>query len=799
MRNREAARYARWAAIAAGLIALSVVGVYVERSFRQSRARRAAPAAVPVTVEQQSNQFSFSKVVQDRTLFTIRASHLTQYKDQNRALLEDVWITIYGRDGSRNDNIHTHECSYEPETGAVRCEGEVRIDIENVTPTQGKPVASSGNALEVKTSNLSFDRDTGEASTPAPVEFRFPAGQGRGVGVSYSTSDSVVRVEHGVEFELTPSEETEGLPVSASGSSLEIRRSERAVVLGGPAIVREGTRELTADQVTVELDEGYHARRVTAEGRLQIHAAEGGAKIAISAAQVEGILSPAGWVERVIADGNIKCIRQTAAGTDRFAAAHAEFSMLPERNLIQEMTATGGVTVESRQGSDSRVLETDALRMTFTAGGAGKPSGQAVAAPADRSSKRTAEQQRIESAETLGPATIESRSGDDTTNLRAKKFVARMGANGRIESLLGHSGVEVRSQKGTSATQSISAAELAATFGADGEWDTLDESGDVRFQQGDREASAAHARIVRATDTITLDGAPVISDSMSRTTAANAVINQKSGDLRLTGGVVSTYLPATQGDAVSLGSGAAHISADTLLGSSTSGHVVYAGHGRLWQGESVLDADRIELWREDKKLQASGRVVAIFPQASGPFAKPIGQLPGSSSKAAPGASIRGAVSSPGPTLWRIVAPALTYWNDQGKAHLEGGVVASSDQGSLESRTLDVFLGPAAPSGPATSSQTAATPLGTSGGRQLNRVLAMGDVVVRQGERRGMADQGEYTAGEGKFVLSGGQPTVSDNSSNTATGHSLTFFVANDTILIDSQEGSRTLTKHRVEK
>jgi len=28
---------------------------------------------------------------------------------------------------------------------------------------------------------------------------------------------------------------------------------------------------------------------------------------------------------------------------------------------------------------------------------------------------------------------------------------------------------------------------------------------------------------------------------------------------------------------------------------------------------------------------------------------------------------------------------------------------------------------------------------------------------------------------------------------------LTFFVANDTILIDSQDGSRTLTKHRVEK
>jgi hypothetical protein len=51
----------------------------------------------------------------------------------------------------------------------------------------------------------------------------------------------------------------------------------------------------------------------------------------------------------------------------------------------------------------------------------------------------------------------------------------------------------------------------------------------------------------------------------------------------------------------------------------------------------------------------------------------------------------------------------------------------------------------------------------------------------------------------KFVLSGGEPTIIDANSDTTTGHSLTFFVANDTILIDSQEGLRTLTKHRVEK
>src|SRR6202034_3403422 len=105
----------------------TVDGVYSERAFRRARAGRNGPVAVPITVQQQSAQFSFSKVEQNRTIFTIRASRATQFKDEDRALLEDVWITIYGRDGSRNDNIHTRECNYVPDSGAVRCEGEVQI------------------------------------------------------------------------------------------------------------------------------------------------------------------------------------------------------------------------------------------------------------------------------------------------------------------------------------------------------------------------------------------------------------------------------------------------------------------------------------------------------------------------------------------------------------------------------------------------------------------------------------------------------------------------------------------------
>ena len=790
MRNREATRYARWAAIAAGVAALAVIGVYVQRSVSRARALRLGPAAVPATVAQESDQFSFSKVDQNRTLFTVRASHLTQYKDQNRALLRDVWITLYGRDGSRNDNIHTRECSYGLDSGVVHCQGSVEIDVDGAKPAPGRTRSASApaNAIQVKTSDLSFDRDKGEASTSAPVQFTFPGGQGRGVGVTYSTSDSIVRVEHAVEFDLAASAKTGGFPVSATGSSLEINRDSRQVVLAGPAAVREGSRELTADKITVGLDANDHARDVVAEGHPQVHALEGQGKIEIAAARFEGFLDPDGQVDRVVAEGGVTGSRQSPAGTDRFSADHVEFAMLPGRNLIRDMTATGDVVADSRQGPDSRVLKTAALRVKFAAGAGASAKG----APA------AVERQHVEEIETLAPATIDSRTGDSTTTLAAKTFVAEVADGKRLEKLFGHSGVEVRTQTGSAAPQLISAEEMAVTFGAAGDWDVLDETGNVHFQQADRRATAAHARIVRSTDTITLDGSPVISDAVSRTTASNATINQKTGDLRLSGGVASTYLPAAgargEADPVGFGAGAAHLSADTLVGSVSSGHVVYSGNARLWQGESVLDADQIELWRDDKKLQATGHVTAVFPQAGGPFATPFGEAAEPRKAAAKSAPD----SKPsGPTLWKVIAPSLTYWADQGRAHLEGGVTAASDQGILQSRTLDVFLGPASPGAPKT-----AGPAGSSlpaGGRQLSRVLAQGDVVVRQGDRRGSAQQGEYTAADGKFVLSGGQPTVSDSSSNTATGRSLTFFVANDTILIDSQEGSRTLTKHRVEK
>jgi hypothetical protein len=484
VRNQEAARYARWSAIAAGSIALLVIGIYAERAISAARRRHLTPAVVPTTVQQQTQTFSYKRVDKDRTIFTIRASRATQFKEGTPALLEDVWITVYGREGNRNDNIHTRECSYDQKTGGIRCKGELTIDIQDAAPRSGATIHKS---MQVKTSNLTFDGQTGEASTPAAVDFSFPQGHGRGVGVIYSTQTATIRVEHAVAFEMTPSDHTSGLPVSVTGTSLEVRRDNRTVTLGGPAIVRQGDRELSADKISIELDEDFHARHAVAEGHPALRGSRDAASFTVVADRFEGYLNPEGWVERITAGGGVTGTRKGSAATDNFSSGHVEFALEPQHNILREMTATDGVTAQSQQGAVSQLLKTDALRVKF--------------APGDQP-----DHQRIDSAETLAPATIDSKNGAEATQLRAPKFSTQFASNGRLSRLFGSGGVEVRSQNGNSPPQVSTAQTLNATFSPDGQWTSVEESGNVHFQQADRQATAAYASIDRASDQIALSG-----------------------------------------------------------------------------------------------------------------------------------------------------------------------------------------------------------------------------------------------------------------------------------------------------
>ncbi|HTK95748.1 MAG TPA: hypothetical protein VL382_08925, partial [Terriglobales bacterium] len=140
-------RWRRWFALGAILIVVVVAafwGYNRVRSWTIQRAANKVAKKYGVEVQQSAQGWTISKSEGGRTIFTVRASNALQYKEGGRAELDEVNIIIYGRQANRFDQIYGRKFSYDPQTGEIRAEGEVHIDLESnaegpVQPDQAPP------------------------------------------------------------------------------------------------------------------------------------------------------------------------------------------------------------------------------------------------------------------------------------------------------------------------------------------------------------------------------------------------------------------------------------------------------------------------------------------------------------------------------------------------------------------------------------------------------------------------------------------------------------------------------------
>src|SRR6202142_1226140 len=455
MRNAEAARYARWAAAIALLIAATVAGVSITRSMRIPRAQRDAPKPVATTIQQESAEFTFSKVEQERTIYTVNASRATQFKDQDASELEDVTITAFGRDSSRNDTLHTNKCTYETGSGRIRCQGPAQIEIESAETADHHSNPSS-RAIPAEPSDVTFDRNSGEASTEAPATFQFPNGDGSATGLTYKSNPGLLRLEHKVEAQIRPAHNPNGIPTNVSGGKLIYDRNTHTARLEGPAHARQGNHELSALEMNLELDKDLHTRRAWARGKPELRSTEGASSELVSADQFDARLNPGEWIEGVTATGNVRGTKTSPAGADEFSAEQAQVAMEPKNNKPQTMKLTGNpVDIPTKNPAGTQQIQTAAMDFKF--------------APGTRPSQR-----RIEIATTLAPATIKMSNSDGTTTLRTTKARGEFDATNRMRKLYGDSGVEIERQFGSAVPQKTSARKMIASLANGGDWNTID-------------------------------------------------------------------------------------------------------------------------------------------------------------------------------------------------------------------------------------------------------------------------------------------------------------------------------------
>jgi LPS export ABC transporter protein LptC len=799
MLRSEAARYARWSAAVAVFLAGATVVAYLNRDWVRHVERKQAPPPAPVDVTRQSAGINFRQFdKQNQTvIFEVAASKSTEFKGQDASLLEDVKITIYGKAGDRYDVIHTHSCEYGKEKGGIRCSGDVQLDLmsaEDARVVAKNPALAVARTAHVETRDVTFDRLTGFARTDQLVTFAFPNGSGDGTGLEYHSEEGTVRLLRDVRLRLVQpvggvgkgkkpqtAQSAAAQDVRVKCTSLDFGRDSRLMHLHGPAEAETPAERLTAGEISLALDENFRAEKLVASGaagdRAALTSKDPSSEMKLEADTLIARFSPDGSVTKLDATGAVHGFRGSDAEEDEAQADSGTLDLWPRFTQPKALNLSGNVILRTnlKKTGEARVLQTSAFRMDFS-GGEQREAGKPL------------------KAETLAAGTMEwtdaasPTSAAAKTKLQADKLAVDFSEKGKARQLHATGNVQTERRVAGRPVQTATAQNGAAQMAPTGGWSQMDLQGDVKLREGDRTGQADNAVFQRASQTATLTGQAVARDATTETRAPQITFAQSTGDIVAEGGVRSTDY-SSKSSAVQLAPAPANITADTLQANSKAGRALYTGHARLWQGDSVMEANSIELLRDTRVLNAVGNVRAVFPQAP---SQPKAQLADAALDSGARQLHTSQVTPKKPQLWHATCASLNYQDREGRAHLQQNVVVQSAEQRMHGPVLDLYFA-RNPDSPASGTGA------TSGAQQITRAVGTGGVTVEQGDRRATAERGEYTAASGKFVMSGGNPTLYDGSAGTTTGRQLTFFLANDTIIVDSENGSRTLTKHRVEK
>jgi lipopolysaccharide export system protein LptA len=715
------------------------LGFYLRGIFKPQETIPDTPRNIPSGVEKSATGFNLSKSEGGKTLFTIHAASVQQYKEGGRAALHDVSITVFGRNQDRSDQIYGADFAYDPVAKVVSAEGEVRIDLEAVstaaTPAAG-PAEETRNLIHVKTSALTFNENTGIAQTKAAIEFRVPEGNGSAVGATYDSHGGVLTLKSAVRITSTGPRKA-----TITGQSATITKNPSRIVMQS-AKVEELQRVISADKVTVFMDDDNNIERVVGSGNL--HASSTGAKaFEINAPEGELEMAGANQARRGILSGGVTFASKGNSPAE--GKAGKILLTFAADNRLSKARAEDSVQLKQGAAGKSQELHAVALDLSVKDG------------------------RRLEKAVTSGgPAEIVRDQAPGKTTISAGHFETVFNDQNRPVSLYGTPDAKIVDSVPGKPDRILNSRELTAKFNDKGEIISADQTGDFHYQEGTQTASAERAKYAAAEETIVLSGSPRVIDANQgiTLTAESIQLNRKSRNAFAQDNVKTTYskMGAQPGGAMLGSADPIHVTGSSATMNSATGVARYT-KARLWQGPNIVEAPTISFDRTKRSLQAQGgqggRVASVFVQKD-----KNGKL----------------------TPVNVTSDRLSYVDAERRAVFSGNVVVHAQDAMITSATVQVIL---LPKKGQAENQSAS---------QLERIEAQGDIKIEQGSRKATGNKLVYTAAEEKMVLTGTPeklPSIFDAERGQISGDSLTFFTHDGRVLVDSGETSKTEIPNRI--
>lgn len=724
------------------LIVGGVWGTYYLQKTRQARQAPPPPETLPVNVNAEGKDWVYTQHDGRRPVVEVRARKMRQVAEPSQLELEQVELRIFDPDGKKYNQVRSTYASFDTDAGILYSDGEVEIALG---------IPADGSAPEqpviIRSSGVRFDTTTGTASTERPASFTFGSGEGRSIGASYDPRWGDLRMHSEVVLNWR-GEGPQGKLMTVEAGQLVYKEDHSKVYLSPWSRLTRETLSLEAGNSTVTLEDGAIrvVDAVDARGSDRYPAR----RIEYAANHLILNFTPEGEMEKIVGEGDAKLVSvsETTRTTVTSDQIFLDFELSEDGSYLKTALAMGDSALESwprpRAGAPlaaTRLMRAEVIKTIMRPGG-----------------------EEVETIETHTPGTVEflpNQPGQKHRRLDGERLWIHYGAGNRIRSFRA---INVATRTDNEPSDGQDAPPPSLTWSKDlladfdeqtAEIIRLEQWGDFRYQQGTQKATADRAVLDARRNLINLDGKARVWDETGSTAADRILLDQDTGDFTAAGHVSSTRLPEKQqfpGGMLAMDE-SLHATADRMVTTAGNASIVYEGKAVLWQGSNRLQADRIEIDRQQGMLRANGHVVSQFADKR----------------------------ETSTTVYTVVhALELTYSEQDRLAHYRKQVRLDRAGMRITAREVRVFF-----------KETDGDQSPEKAGANLDYALADGEVkIVHKSEdrtRTGFADHAEYYVGEEKVVLSGGRPRMVDSLRGTTQGRQLTYFARNDRLLVEGAE------------
>jgi lipopolysaccharide export system protein LptA len=720
----------------------------------------------------------------NKPIVRVKAKSFEATQDPSTFELHDLGLRLYDKNASSYTYVKSVKALFDERSGVLKSDGPVTIVRGVPADKDAEDQQEAARHVRVETSGVTYETKTGKAVTDQPASFIFPDGGGKAVGAEYDPNAKVLHLKSQVALDWVGKG-----PVSnkmhVETNDLVYKEVEGKVYMTPGAKLQRQSTTIQAQNVVVTLQEGrlhqingdHAAGTDTRENRQTSYSAE----------KMTALFNEDGNLVNIVGEKNAKVAssqpgsRTTLTGDRadlRFTVSTKEVDGEEQNSSDLHLVMADGHAVAQSDPlpqpgvllADTRYLRSEHIELEM------KPGGR------DIQEIRTSSQAQLE----FKP----NRPGLPHRIVDASHLRILYGDSSYVDTFLAwnvatHTDKPATSGKTASQTPAPALTwsdELTAKFQSNtNQVATVEQTGNFRYQEGLRKASAKKAFLDQVANRMTLIEAARVSDDTGSTIADKIVMNQANGDMDADGRVISTHVPDKNqkpGTSMLDNTKPMQAKADGMSTRENNTKIHYRGHAVIWQNANRTVADTIDIDRDAQTLHAKGNVVSelLDNQSDSPEAPANGP---------PLKKVSVTADAAPPVFTTIYAPELLYRDDTRVADYTGGVKLTRQRMIITSKELVAYLSP----------KTAENQNDSS----LDHAFAIGNVTVfspigANRTRTSTAEHGEYWTKEDKVLLNGGAPEIIDSYKGVTKGQQLTYFNTDDRLIVDGQTQKLAFTQ-----